>query len=98
MKVGCKGVYITRTCYHDEMSKLVKFLPKRDSLLTASFMCAIFNLGANLHPGCIFCHLNGVLRICTVYKFAPTLEVVHIYLHPGSNCAHERKMFNFYTF
>ena len=21
--------------------------------------------GANLHPGCIFGHLNGVLRICT---------------------------------
>ena len=22
MKVGCKWVYITRTCYHDEMTKL----------------------------------------------------------------------------
>ena len=51
---------------------------------------------ANLHPGCIFGHVNGVLRIC---KFAPTFDV-----HPGANlhsgaiCAYERKMFNFYTF
>ena len=37
----------------------------------------------NLHPGC---------------KFAPTFEVVQIYLHPGANCAYERKMFIFYTF
>ena len=22
--------------------------------------------GANLHPGCIFGHVNGVLRICTI--------------------------------
>ena len=41
--------------------------------------------GANLHPGCIFGHVNGVLRICTRCKFAPTLEVVQTYLHPGAN-------------
>ena len=57
--------------------------------------------GANLHTGCIFGHVNGVLRIC---KFVPTLEVVQIDLHAGANlplganCAHERKIFNFYTF
>ena len=44
--------------------------------------------GENLHPMQIF----------------PTLEVVQIYLHPGANllpganCAHKRKMFNFFTF
>ena len=58
--------------------------------------------GANLHPGCIFGHVNGVLRICTRVqpgcKFAPAFEVVQIYLHPGPNCAHERKLYNFYTF
>ena len=32
------------------------------------------------------------------FKFAPTLGVVQIYLHPGANCAHKRKMFNFCTF
>ena len=48
--------------------------------------------GANLHPGCIFGHVNGVLRI------APAFEVGQIYLHPGANCAHERKMYNFFTF
>ena len=59
--------------------------------------------GAKLHPGCIFCHVNGVLRICTRVKnlhcigckFAPTFEVEQIYLdpgtnlHPGANCAYE---------
>ena len=40
--------------------------------------------GANLHSGCNFGHVNGV----------PTLVVVQIYLHPGANCAHARKMFN----
>ena len=43
---------------------------------------------ANLHLGYIFGHVNGVLKICTR---------VQIYLHsganlhPGANCAHERK-------
>ena len=27
----------------------------------ASFMCAICTRGANLHPGCIVGHVNGVL-------------------------------------
>ena len=67
---------------------------------------AQFAPGANLHPGCkfaplvYFCHVNGVLRICTrvqICKFAPSFEVEQIYLHPGANCAYERKMFNFYT-
>ena len=59
--------------------------------------------GANLHPGCIFGHVNGVLRICT-RLLAPTFEVDQIYLHPVANlqpgaiCAYERKMINFYTF
>ena len=38
-------------------------------------------LGANLHTGCIFGHVNGVLRICTRVqgcKLAPTFEVVQI--------------------
>ena len=42
--------------------------------------------GANLNPGCIFGHVNGVLRICTSNS------------RGGANCAHERKIFNFYTF
>ena len=66
--------------------------------------------GANLPHGCIFGHVNGVLRICTRVqistgcKFAPTFEVEQIYLHPAANlhpgaiCAYERKIFNFYTF
>ena len=66
---------------------------------------------AQFAPGCIFDHVNGVLRICTRdlivapgCKFAPTFEVEQIYFHPGANlhpgaiCAYERKMFNFYTF
>ena len=63
----------------------------------AVFMCAIW--GANLYPGCIFGHVNGDLWICTrvqICKFAPTFEVVQIYLHPGAICAHERKMFFFF--
>ena len=53
--------------------------------------------GANTHPGRIFGHVNGVLRIG--YKFAPAFEVVQMgaNLHPGANCAHERKLYNFYT-
>ena len=58
--------------------------------------------GVNLHPGCIFAprvyfgHVNGVLRICTRCKFAPTFEVEQVYLHSGANlhpgaiCAYER--------
>ena len=42
-------------------------------------ICAFSRGGATLFaPGC---------------KFAPTLEVVQIYLHPGAKCAHERKIF-----
>ena len=64
---------------------------------TTSFMCAICTRvqictwGANLHPGCIFDHVNGVLNICTGCnfapgcKFAPASEVVEIYLHPEAN-------------
>ena len=52
----------------------------------------------NLHPGCIFGHVNGVLRICTGCKFAHTFEVEQIYLHPGANCAYARKMCIFYSF
>ena len=49
----------------------------------------------NLHPGAKF---------APGCKFAPAFEVVQIYLHPdanlhpGANCAHERKLYNFYTF
>ena len=66
--------------------------------------CAQFAPGCKIAPGCIFGHVNGVLRICTRVqiasgcKFAPAFEVVQIYLHPGANCAHERKLYNFYTF
>ena len=48
----------------------------------------------NLHP----------VRIAPGCKFAPAFEVVQIYLHsganlhPGANGAHERKLYNFYTF
>ena len=55
----------------------------------------------NLHPeqpGCIFGHVNGVLIICTRVQFAPVFKVVQIYLHPGANCAHERKLYIFYKF
>ena len=51
----------------------------------------------NLHPGCIFGHMNCLLRICSRMqiaprcKFAPTFRVEQIYLHPGANCAYERK-------
>ena len=74
---------------------------------SASTLSNVVTRGANLHPGCIFGHVNGVLRICTLApgcKFAPAFEVVQIYLHPGVNlhpgakCAHERKLYNFYTF
>ena len=51
--------------------------------------------GANLHPGCIFGHVNGVLlrkKLAYIYlvvylrsKFAPAFEVVQIHLHPGVN-------------
>ena len=66
--------------------------------------------GANLHPGFKFAprvyfgHVNGVFRICTRCKFAPgckfapTFEVEQINLHPGANCAYERKMCIFYSF
>ena len=94
---------------------LLALLPKLFSdLFKASFMCAICTRvqictrGANLHPGCIFGHVNGVLRNLHQFapgcKFAPAFEVVQIYLHPGANlhpgadCAHERKLYNFYTF
>ena len=36
----------------------------------------------NLHPDVFFGYVNGVLRICTRCKFAPTFEVEQIYLHP----------------
>ena len=39
-----------------------------------------------------FGHVNGVLRM----QLNPTFDVVQLYLHPGANCAHERKPFNFY--
>ena len=42
---------------------------------------------AQFAPGCIFGHVNGALRICTGCKFASTLEVVQIYLHPGCKFA-----------
>ena len=46
--------------------------------------------GCKFAPGCIFGHVNGVLRIYT--------RVEQIYLYPGAVYAYERKMFNFYTF
>ena len=32
---------------------------------------------------------------CTRVQNAPSIEVVQINLHPGANCAHERKPYNF---
>ena len=66
----------------------------------AVFMCAICTRvqictrGANLHPGCIFGHVNGVLRICTRVQISSYFGD----LHPSAICALERKMFYFYTF
>ena len=63
----------------------------------SSFMCAICTRvqictrGANLHPGCIFGHVNCVLRICTGVQICSCFQ-------GGANCAHERKLYNFYTF
>ena len=48
----------------------------------ASFMCAICTRvqictpGANLHPGCIFGHVNGVLRICSRVQI--WVQIVHM--------------------
>ena len=49
--------------------------------------------GANLHPGCIFGHVNGVLRICTRVQICSCLRGGSNW-HPGANCAHERKLYN----
>ena len=46
----------------------------------------------NLHPGCIFGHVNDVLRICTRVQICSNSRG-SANLHPGANCAHERKMF-----
>ena len=51
---------------------------------------------ANLHPRCIFGHVNGVLRICTRVQICSCLRG-GANLHPDANCAHERKLYNFYT-
>ena len=61
---------------------------------------------AQLAPGyfCIFGHVNGVLRICTRVQIVQTVQICSCLrgganlLAPGANCAHERKLFNFYTF
>ena len=43
----------------------------------------------NLHPGCIFGHVNGVLSICTRVqigcKFSPTLEAVQSCFYENQN-------------
>ena len=60
--------------------------------------------GANLHPGCKFGHVNGVLRICTrvqicsYYRGGANLFAPGANLHPGANCAHERKPYIFIYF
>ena len=105
------------------MASLISFV-KHQAISSANYKHCYLKLGsyaqfatctrgANLHPGCIFGHMNGVLRICTRvvicklvlgYKFASTFEVEQIYLHPDANLhpgairAYERKMINFYTF
>ena len=51
--------------------------------------CIFCTPGANLHPGCILCHVNGVLRKYTGCKntpgckFAPTFEVEQTEIAPG---------------
>ena len=73
--------------------------------------CAQFAPGCKFAPGVQNCTRGVFLAMWTVFlefapeckfapgcKFAPAFEVVQIYLHPGANCAHERKMHNFYTF
>ena len=70
--------------------------------------CAQFAPGCKIAPGVQICtrvyswpcercfkNLHPFAPGC---KFAPAFEVVQIYLHPGANCAHERKLYNFYTF
>ena len=58
-------------------------------------------------PGCtpvVFLAMSTMFYEFAGCKFAPTFEVVQIYLHPGANllpgalCTHERKMFYCYSF
>ena len=69
--------------------------PLRKSASKAVFMCT-FCL-----PGCIFGHVNGVLRIFTRVKICIRVQICSYFrggTNPGANCAHERKMFNFGDF
>ena len=54
--------------------------------------------GVKFAPGCCFGHVNGVFRFLSRVQISPSFEVVHPLFAPGANCAHERKMFNFYSF
>ena len=91
------------------LSWVEPILSNEDEVSNASFMCAICTRvqictrGANLHPGCIFGHVNGVFRICTrlhpgANLLLPSRWCKFICTRPGANCAHERKLYNFYTF
>ena len=47
----------------------------------AGFICTICTRvqictqGANFHPGCIFGHVNGVLRICTLVLICTRVQI-----------------------
>ena len=64
-------------------------LPLSD-LSKALFMCAICirvqicTWDANLHPGCIFGHVNGVLRICTWVQICTRAQICSC-LRGGAN-------------
>ena len=57
----------------------------------------------NLHPGCIFGHMNCLLRICSRMQICTKVQICSYFqsganlfapvcnLHPGANCAYERK-------
>ena len=67
----------------------------------ASFMCAIctrVQTGVQIAPGVYFWPCEQCFKNLPGFKFALAFEVVQIYLHPGANCAQERKLYNFYTF
>ena len=54
--------------------------------------------GCKFAPGVYFWPCEQCFKNLPGFKFALAFEVVQIYLHPGANCAQERKLYNFYTF
>ena len=57
-------LYATSLVCLDAKAKLHR---RKPNVLVALSLVHVRNLhpGANLHPGCIFDHVNGILRICT---------------------------------